>query len=85
MLGEELGWRLGRANRAQSEQTAFLTSEQVMTESIQHADRHDAGQDKDSERAYYDQLFKKRGRFDQFQNDIYGRSWDAAPVFRPEC
>jgi ubiquinone/menaquinone biosynthesis C-methylase UbiE len=73
MLGEELGWRLGRANRAPSEQTAFLTSEQVMTGSIQHADRPKAGQDKDSERAYYDQLFKKRGRFDQFKNDIYGR------------
>jgi ubiquinone/menaquinone biosynthesis C-methylase UbiE len=37
------------------------------------AGRRDAGQDKDSERAYYDQLFKRRGRFDQFQNDIYGR------------
>ena len=44
-----------------------------MTELIRDTDRRDAGQDKDSERAYYDQLFKKRGRFDQFQNDIYGR------------
>jgi ubiquinone/menaquinone biosynthesis C-methylase UbiE len=44
-----------------------------MTEPIRPVDRRTAGQDKDSERAYYDQLFKKRGRFDQFQNDIYGR------------
>jgi ubiquinone/menaquinone biosynthesis C-methylase UbiE len=44
-----------------------------MAESIRPVHGQSAGQDKGSERVYYNQLFKKRGRFDQFQNDIYGR------------
>ena len=31
------------------------------------------GQDKTSERAFYDSLFRRRRRFDQFQDDIYKR------------
>jgi ubiquinone/menaquinone biosynthesis C-methylase UbiE len=31
------------------------------------------GQDKPRERAFYDKLFRSRGRFDQFQNEIYQR------------
>lgn len=31
----------------------------------------EAGQDKRSEREFYDGLFRRRRRFDQFQNDIY--------------
>ena len=30
-----------------------------------------SGQDKATEQQFYDELFRKRGRFDQFQNEIY--------------
>jgi ubiquinone/menaquinone biosynthesis C-methylase UbiE len=36
-------------------------------------DPPDGGQDKASERAFYDTLFSRRKRFDQFQEDIYRR------------
>lgn len=49
-----------------------------MPETMSDNQTEGAGQDKASERAFYDRLFRNRGRFDQFNVDIYRRIADEA-------